>query len=77
MNSIDPLALIVTLVATLVVICVYWNLALSAEFAIPLMDRQKLEPVKNAYDAFVTLPRMAPSLAYRYVFDRSSFYKPR
>jgi hypothetical protein len=37
------------------------------------MDRQKLEPARNAYDAFVTLPRMAPGLAYRYVFDRQSF----
>jgi hypothetical protein len=57
-------------------IAVYWNLALTAEFATGLMDRQTLEPAKNAYDAFVTLPRMAPSLAYRYLFDRSSFYKP-
>jgi len=57
------------------VLCVYWNLALTAEFATGLMDRQRLEPQKNAYDAFVTLPRMAPSLAYRYLFERSSFYK--
>ena len=57
------------------VIAVYWNLAMTAEFATGLMDRQGLEPRKNAYDAFVTLPRMAPSLAYRYLFDRSSFYQ--
>lgn len=57
------------------VLCVYWNLALIAEFAVGLMDRQKLEPVKNARDAFVTLPRQAPRLAYRYLFDRRSFYK--
>jgi hypothetical protein len=57
------------------VLMVYWNLALTAEFATGLMDRQRLEPAKNAYDAFVTLPRMAPSLAYRYLFDRGSFYK--
>jgi len=62
-------------VTLLVVLCVYWNLALIAEFATGLMDRQRLEPRKNAYDAFVTLPRMAPSLAYRYLFDRASFYK--
>ncbi len=61
----------------LTLLAVYWNLALAAEFATGLMDHQKLEPRRNAYDAFVTLPRMAPSLAYRYVFDRSSFYKPR
>ena len=27
-------------------------------------------------DAFVTLPLQAPSIAYRYFFDRGSFYKP-
>ena len=57
------------------VLAVYWNLALVAEFSVGLMDRQRLEPRKNAYDAFVTLPRMAPSLVYRYLFDRASFYK--
>jgi hypothetical protein len=62
-------------VTALVVLCTYWNLALIAEFSVGLMDRQKLEPGKNAYDAFVTLPRMAPSLVYRYLFDRASFYR--
>ena len=56
------------------VVAVYWNIALSAEFAIGLMDRQRLQPARNAYDAFVTIPREAPSLAYRYLFDRQSFY---
>jgi hypothetical protein len=55
-------------------VAVYWNIALSAEFAIGLMDRQRLQPARNAYDAFVTIPREAPSLAYRYLFDRQSFY---
>ena len=59
------------------ILAVYWNLALSAEFATRLMDRQKLELRKNAYDAFVTLPAQAPSLIYRYLFDRDSFYQPR
>jgi hypothetical protein len=58
-----------------IVLAVYWNLALIAEFSIGLMDRQRLEPRKNVYDAFVTLPRQAPSLVYRYLFDRSSFYR--
>jgi hypothetical protein len=62
-------------IRALIVMCVYWNLALIAEFATGLMDRQRLEPRKNAYDAFVALPREAPSLAYRYLFDRSSFYR--
>jgi hypothetical protein len=59
----------------LTVIAVYWNLAMIAEFSTGLMDRQRLEPGRNAYDAFVTLPRQAPSLVYRYLFDRASFYK--
>jgi hypothetical protein len=54
---------------------VYWNLALIAEFSTGLMDRQKLEPRRNAYDAFVTIPAEAPSLAYRFLFDRASFYQ--
>lgn len=64
-----------TVLVAVTLAAVYWNLALTAEFATGLMDRQRLEPGKNAYDAFVTLPHMAPSLAYRYLFDRSSFYQ--
>jgi hypothetical protein len=60
---------------TATALAVYWNIALTAEFATGLMDRQRLEPAKNAYDAVVTLPRQAPELAYRYVFDRQSFYR--
>jgi hypothetical protein len=41
-----------------------------------MMDRQRLEPRRNAYDAFVTLPRIAPELLHRYFVHRSSFYKP-
>lgn len=55
-------------------VAVYWNVALSAEFAIGVMDRQRLQPAKNAYDALVTVPTQAPSLVYRYLFDRRSFY---
>lgn len=56
---------------------VWWNLGLMAQFGTGLMDRQRLEPVRNAYNTFVVIPRMAPELAYRYLFDRSSFYRPR
>jgi hypothetical protein len=58
----------------LVGLAVWWNLALMAEFGTNLMNRQRLELTKNAYDAFVTIPVMVPELAYRYFFDRSSFY---
>lgn len=58
-----------------VVIAVYWNLAFMALFGTELMSRQRIELRRNVYDAFVTIPRMAPSLAYRYFFDRGSFYR--
>ena len=58
------------------VICIWWNVALMAEFGTSMMDRQRLEIGRNAYDAFVTLPRMAPGLVYRYFTERSSFYRP-
>jgi hypothetical protein len=60
-----------------VALCVWWNVALMAQFATRLMDRQRLEPARNAYHAFVTLPVQGPSLIYRYLTDRSSFYESR
>jgi hypothetical protein len=57
-------------------LCVWWNMALIAEFGIGLMDRQRLDLRRNAYDAFVTLPRTAPGLVYAYFSDRSAFYRP-
>ena len=64
-------------VTAVVVLCVWWNVALMAQFATRLMDRQRLEPARNAYHAFVTLPLSAPSLVYRYLTDRASFYESR
>jgi hypothetical protein len=64
------------LVAAAVLLSAWWNIALIAEFGLGLMDRQRLELRRNAYDAFITLPRMAPELAYRYFADRRSFYRP-
>lgn len=61
--------------AILMALCVWWNLALIAQFGTGLMNRQRLEVSKNAYDAFVTVPRMVPDLAGRYLFDRGSFYR--
>ncbi|MEO8520059.1 MAG: hypothetical protein ABI603_01775 [Acidobacteriota bacterium] len=65
-----------TALAVAMAVCVWWNVALMAEFGTRLMDRQRLEPRRNAYDAFVTLPRLAPDLASRYLLRRSSFYQP-
>ena len=64
-------------VNALVVISVWWNLGLIAQFATGLMDRSRVEPARNAYNNFVTIPLEFPSLAYRYVFDRQSFYQSR
>jgi hypothetical protein len=41
------------------------------------MDRNRVEPARNAYNNFVTIPVQFPTLAYRYVFDRQSFYQSR
>jgi hypothetical protein len=60
-----------------VLISVWWNLGLTAQFGTGLMDRRRMEPARNAYDNFVTLPRELPRLVYRYVFDRESFYRSR
>lgn len=55
---------------------VWWNVGLMIQFGAGLMDRQQLQLAKNAYNSFAVIPRMLPSLGYRYLFDRSSFYHP-
>ena len=60
---------------TAAVVCLWWNLGLMIQFGAGWMDRQRLEPAKNAYATFVTVPARLPELAYRYLFDRSSFYR--
>jgi hypothetical protein len=60
-----------------VALCIWWNLALSALFGTNMMNRQRLELARNAYDAFVTLPVRMPGLAYRYFTNRESFYQPK
>ncbi|MFO7692966.1 MAG: hypothetical protein R6V57_07780 [Vicinamibacterales bacterium] len=56
-------------------LCVWWNLGLMVQFGAGLMDRQRLDLPRNAYNTFVEVPRRLPDLAYRYVFDRGSFYR--
>jgi hypothetical protein len=60
-----------------VALCVWWNVALMAQFATRMMDRQRLELGRNAYNAFVTLPLEFPALASRYLTNRESFYEQR
>ena len=58
----------------LVVAGVVWNVGLMAQYGAQLMDRGRVELVRNAYSTAFVLPRVLPSLAYRYFFDRRSFY---
>ncbi|MEO5742694.1 MAG: hypothetical protein ABIS29_19070 [Vicinamibacterales bacterium] len=59
----------------LVVLAVWWNLGLMAQFGAGLMNRQRLDPAENAYHNFVTIPRQLPALAHRFLLDRASFYQ--
>jgi hypothetical protein len=58
------------------VLAVWWNIGLTAQFATRLMDRERMDPPRNAYHNFVTIPRQLPGLAYRFLSDRPSFYQP-
>ncbi len=62
---------------TFIALSVWWNLGLIAQFGMGLMDRRRVEPARNAYHNFVTIPREFPALVYRYAFDRESFYQNR
>jgi hypothetical protein len=63
--------------AAALALCIWWNVGLTIQFGLGLMDRQRLELARNAYDTFVTVPRLLPATAYRYLFDRQSFYQSR
>lgn len=60
-----------------VVLAVWWNVGLTAQFGSGLMNRQHLDPPRNAYHNFVTVPQRIPDLMYRFLFDRASFYQQR
>jgi hypothetical protein len=66
---------IVPAAAVVLVTAVWWNIALIFQFGAGLMDRQRLEPSRIAYNTFVVVPRALPGLAWRYLFDRASFYE--
>ena len=59
-----------------IVLSVWWNLGLMVQFGADMMDRQQLNLPDNMYNTFVRVPRELPELAYRYLFNRSSFYRP-
>ena len=53
----------------------WWNVALIVQFGAGMMDRQRLEPARIAYNTFIVVPRALPGLAWRYLTDRASFYE--
>lgn len=59
----------------LIAVCVWWNLGLMAQFSLNTMDRQRLDLVQDARRTFLELPSQLPSLAWRFVTDRNSFYR--
>jgi hypothetical protein len=61
--------------AVMVALCVWWNLGLMVQFGAGLMDRQRLDLRLNAYNTFIEVPRRLPDIAYRYLFERGSFYR--
>ncbi len=63
-----------TVMALVLASCAWWNIALMVQFGTGTMDRQRLALRANAYNAFVVVPAELPRLAYRYLFDRRSFY---
>ena len=64
----------ITLTAALV-LCIWWNVGLIAQFGLHRMDRQRLSLRENARQTFVVLPRELPGLALRYLTARDSFYR--
>jgi hypothetical protein len=58
----------------LIVLCLWWNLGLMAQFGLHTMDRQRLTLQSNARATFLQLPFEGPRLVWRYLTDRASFY---
>jgi hypothetical protein len=64
--------------AAVIALAVWWNVGLMAQFGLHTMDRERLTLRSNARQTFVDLPSAAPSLVWRYLTDRASFYnQPR
>jgi hypothetical protein len=61
--------------AVAVALCVWWNVALMVLFGTHRMDRARLTLGDNARAVFLELPIEAPSIAWRYLTNRSSFYR--
>jgi hypothetical protein len=62
-------------VATALALSCWWNVSLVAQFGAGMMNRQRLELPRIAYNTFVVMPRRLPELGWQYLFDRASFYE--
>lgn len=65
------------ILTTATALLVWWNLGLAIQFGEHSMSRERLELKRNLYRTFIELPVQLPSVAYRYLFDRGSFYQSR
>jgi hypothetical protein len=52
-----------------------WNLGLVVQFGVPLMNRQALEWPKVAYNQVSVVPKEIWSIANRFLFNRTSFFR--
>ena len=66
-----------TALVTVTVLLVWWNLGLAIQFGEHSMSRDGLNLSRDLYRTFIELPARLPSVAYRYLFDRGSFYQSR
>ncbi len=58
----------------IVAAAVWWNIGLMIQFGLNRMDRQRLTLRDNMWATFVVLPVEAPSIVWRYLTNRESFY---
>ena len=75
LTAVAPRRLVSLLATVALLAACWWNVGLMAQFGAGMMNRQKLEPSRIAYNTFVLMPRVLPGLAWRYVLDRASFYE--
>jgi hypothetical protein len=53
---------------------IWWNVGLMIQFGLNRMDRQRLTLGDNMWTTFAVLPADAPSIVWRYLTNRESFY---
>jgi hypothetical protein len=61
--------------AAVAVVTIWWNLGMAIRFGEGSMNRKRIELSRDIYATFIDLPRRLPGVAYRYLFNRQSFYE--